>query len=57
MELANTQNEIFTEEQIRNFADFSNSIKTVHNRLVREGYTIKDGKIIPPKKLELKKQI
>lgn len=57
MELAKEQNQIFTDEQIQNFADFSNSIKTVHNRLTREGYVIKDGQIIPPKKLEVIKQI
>lgn len=57
MELAKEQNQIFTDEQIKNFADFSNSIKTVHNRLTREGYVIKDGQIIPPKKLEVTKQI
>ena len=57
MELAKDNNQIFTGEQIKNFADFSNYIKIVHNRLISEGYTIKDNEIIPPKKLETKKEI
>lgn len=48
MELKDQQNQIFTEAEIQNFAGFFNAIKKVHTRLIREGYTIKDGKIIKP---------
>lgn len=39
---------IFTEKEIENFAGIYNALKQVHIRLIKEGYTIKDGKIIPP---------
>ncbi|MDP2709413.1 MAG: hypothetical protein Q8O93_05245 [bacterium] len=45
----NQQKLIFTSEQINNFAGFYNALKTVHNRLIAEGYTIEHGQIIPPK--------
>lgn len=48
MELKNQQNQIFTEEQIQNFAGFFNSIKKVHTRLIREGYIIKNGEVVKP---------
>lgn len=48
MENINQQNQIFTDNQIENFVGLYNALKKVHIRLVREGYTIKDGKIIPP---------
>ncbi|MFH1254912.1 MAG: hypothetical protein V1667_00325 [bacterium] len=41
---------IFTEEEINNFAGFYNTLRKVHDRLIREGYKISDGKITPPKK-------
>jgi len=40
----------FTPEQIENFVGFFHSLRRIHIRLIKEGYTIKDGKIIPPKK-------
>jgi len=43
------QNLIFSPEQINNFAGFYNALKTVHDRLIAEGYIIKPGQIIPPK--------
>lgn len=44
----NQQKLIFTQAQINNFAGFYDALKKVHNRLIKEGYTIKDGQIIPP---------
>jgi hypothetical protein len=44
----NQQNSIFSPEQINNFAGFYNALVKVHNRLIKEGYIIKDGQIIPP---------
>jgi len=41
---------IFTEKEIENFAGFYNALKQVYIRLVKEGYKIKDGNILPPKK-------
>jgi len=40
---------IFTEKQISDFAGLYHSLKKVHIRLINEGYTIKNGEIIPPK--------
>lgn len=39
---------IFTDKQIQNFVGFFNAIKRVHVRLIREGYIIKNGRIIKP---------
>lgn len=44
------QNNIFTDEQLQNFAGFEIILRKVHNRLIREGYIIKDGKFMPPQK-------
>ncbi|MBI2410852.1 MAG: hypothetical protein HYV32_03095 [Candidatus Kerfeldbacteria bacterium] len=44
----NHSNSIFTEEQKNNFAGFAMILGRIHKRLIAEGYTIKDGKIIPP---------
>jgi len=41
---------IFTDKEIENFSGFYNALKQVHNRLIKEGYKIKDGKIIAPVK-------
>lgn len=46
----NKKENIFTTEEIENFAGFYNALKQVHIRLIKEGYEIKDGKIIPPNK-------
>lgn len=48
MALKNQQNYIFTDEQIKNFEGFYIAIKKVHCRLIEEGYTIIDDKIIKP---------
>lgn len=39
---------IFTEKQIENFVGFFNTLQQIHNRLMREGYVFKGGKLIPP---------
>jgi hypothetical protein len=39
---------IFSDEQITAFVDFYNLLKRIHNRLISEGYIIKDGKISKP---------
>jgi hypothetical protein len=44
----NQQNDIFTDKQISNFVDFSNTLKRIHTRLINQGYRIKDNQIIPP---------
>lgn len=56
MELKVEQNQIFTDEQVKNFAGFYNSLKTVHNRLTSEGYIIKNGELTPPNKNEIYEQ-
>lgn len=49
MAAENQQNYIFTNEEIKNFEGLYIAIKKVHCRLMEEGYTIIDGKIIEPK--------
>jgi len=45
----NTQAEnIFSEEQITEFVSYYHLLKRIHNRLISEGYIIKDGKISKP---------
>lgn len=39
----------FTKEQKQALVRFARILKQIHIRLVIEGYTIKDGKITPPK--------
>lgn len=46
-------NFIFSQAEIDNFSGFYAALKTVHDRLIKEGYIIKDGQIIPPSKKKL----
>ncbi len=43
------ENNMFTDKEIEKFVGFYNAFKQVHIRLIKEGYIIKNGKIIPPK--------
>jgi hypothetical protein len=45
MENKDWQNQIFSPEQITQFAGLYNILKNIHNRLIKEGYDIKDGVI------------
>ena len=38
----------FTDQDIRNFSAFSTTLKRVHVRLMSEGYTVIDGKLVKP---------
>ncbi len=49
MQTKNSKELIFNDKEIENFAGFYDALKRVRNRLINEGYTIKDGQIIPPK--------
>ena len=40
--------DIFTDEQITEFVDFYHLLNRIHNRLISEGYIIKDDKIYKP---------
>ncbi len=44
----NQKKNIFNEEEIKTFVDFYQLLQRIHNRLIREGYVIKDGKISKP---------
>jgi hypothetical protein len=44
------ENERFTDEQIEQFAGFAYKLKRIHERLMAEGYTIRNGQITPPKR-------
>ncbi len=50
MENQNQQKQIFTDNQIQDFAGFFNSVRKVHYRLISEGYSIKDGQITKTEK-------
>ena len=39
---------IFTSEQITVFVGYYHLLKRIHNRLISEGYILKDGKISKP---------
>ena len=47
----------FSEQQITNFVSFGYALKKIHNRLIGEGYIIKNNKIIPPTKIDRMKKI
>jgi len=49
METSTEKSRIFTDQGIKNIIAFSDTIKRIHIRLIKEGYIIKDGEIIPPK--------
>ena len=44
--------DIFTEEGLKNITGFFHALHKVHCRLMREGYKIKDGKLISPDEAE-----
>ncbi len=46
METPEAKQLIFTDQGIRNFSAFSAVLKRIHTRLMSEGYTIKNGKLI-----------
>jgi hypothetical protein len=48
MDSNNQKNYLFTEEQITEFSSFSDTLRKIHNRLMSEGYTLKDGQLIAP---------
>ena len=50
------QKYIFSDNQISNFGGFVDAFKPIDVRLINEGYTIKDGRIIPPKEKTYEKQ-
>ena len=47
--MTNNTKKIFTEEEMKNLVGFYNVLRKVHIRLIKEGYKIENGKIIPPK--------
>ncbi len=47
-EVPNSQTIRFTDEEIGNFVTFAKSIERVYKRLIASGYTMVDGKFIPP---------
>ena len=51
MQDKNKESYIFTDTQIENFAGLYNVLKRVHDRLIGEGYVIKNGQIVPPQNL------
>ena len=48
MTISKDQQNIFTDEQIENFAGLFDILERVHRRLIMEGNIIKDNEIIPP---------
>lgn len=45
---------IFTKEEAGNLVNFFATLQKIHNRLVKEGYKISDGKITPPEGKDIK---
>ena len=48
MDACTEKSRIFSDQGIKNIIAFSDTLRRIHIRLIREGYVIKDGKIIPP---------
>ena len=46
---------LFTEEAIENIRALGDALKDIHIRLIKEGYVIKDGEIIPPEDIDTPK--
>jgi len=47
-DVPNSQTIRFTDEEIGNFVMFAKSVERVYRRLIASGYTLVDGKFIPP---------
>lgn len=47
------QKNLFSDEQITTFVEYYNLLKRIHNRLISEGYIIKDGKISKSENLKM----
>lgn len=56
-ETKNQLNQIFAENEIQNFVGFYNALKRVHNRLIKEGYSIQNGEILPPSQLDVPRKV
>lgn len=46
-------NHTFTDEEISSFAELGGVLRSIHNRLVSEGWIIKDGVFTSPERLEV----
>ena len=42
---------LFSDETIKSLTELGEVLRRIHNRLISEGYEIKDGVIIPPTKV------
>jgi len=49
-ELSEGSRYAFTQETIDSLKDLGDTLKRIHQRLILEGYTIKDGQIYKPEK-------
>ena len=47
-DVPNSQNIRFTDEEIGNFVMSAKTVERVYRRLIASGYTLVDGKFIPP---------
>lgn len=48
MEFNHQKTHRFAPEEIRQISGFFDTLQKIHNRLINEGYTIKDGVIYQP---------
>lgn len=51
MDLSISHKRVFSDEQHESFAGLGATLAKIHRRLVAEGYMIRNGMIIPPKKI------
>ncbi len=49
MEETKAKQDHFTDKEINNFTCLFHVLARIHKRLIQQGYTIKNGEIIPPK--------
>jgi hypothetical protein len=48
VERTDAQKNIFSEETFRSLQELGKVLRRIHNRLIREGWIIKDGVFTPP---------
>ena len=52
MESSDLKKDNFNDKEINALVAFEDILRRIHDRLIKQGYTIKDGQIIEPKLVE-----
>lgn len=57
MDYFDQKTDCFTNNEIMALVGFQGILKRIHDRLISDGYIIKDGEIIAPKSVENRSQL